>query len=103
MPDTVEVTKAGEVIPVPGKGLVVLQALGADSLPPVTKVAASVPAVPPVPVPTAAAHESAPVEQSVVPPVAPAPKPRRRSAAAQKRPSAKQVPRPAADGEAEKS
>ena len=100
MPDSAEATKAGEVIPVPAKGLVVLQALAESNLPVVHGAAAAVPAVPPVPVPTAQAFETEPVEQSVVPADAsrlrslhppapepeaapepePAPKPRRRRA-----------------------
>jgi isoamylase len=71
MPASAEVTRAGEVIPVPGKGLVVLQALDASALPPVLVApAAAVPAIPPVPVPTAAALENAPVELTVVHPEA---------------------------------
>ena len=65
--ETEELNKAGNVIAVPGKGLIVLQALAVTELPaPRTAVAAVVPAVAPVPVPTADAYESAPVEQSVV-------------------------------------
>jgi hypothetical protein len=69
MPESTEPTAAGTVLSVPAKGLVVLQALAENSLPPVlTAPAAAVPAIPPVPVPTADAQETAPVEQSVVPP-----------------------------------
>ncbi len=65
--ETEELNKAGNVIAVPGKGMIVLQALAVTELPaPRTAVAAVVPAVAPVPVPTADAYESAPVEQSVV-------------------------------------
>ena len=69
MPQSLEPTPASEVLSVPAKGLVVLQALGEATLPvPLTAAAAAVPAVPPVPVPTAEAQEATPVEQSVVPP-----------------------------------
>jgi glycogen operon protein len=71
MPEVQLVSKAGEVLSVSGKGLVVLQALAEPAIPPVyTASAAAVPAVPPVPVPTADAYQAAPVEQTVLPPAA---------------------------------
>ncbi len=120
MPDSGESTKAGEVIPVPAKGLVVLQALAESTLPVLHDAAAAVPAVPPVPVPTAAANENETVEQSVVPPTPfeaggeptesaalptepepepeTEPKPRRRRASTGKRPARKPAPKRGTDG-----
>ena len=121
MPESAEASRASETIPVPAKGLVVLQALATSTLPPVrTAAAASVPVVPPVPVPTAPAFQDEPVEQSVVPPEpesapdpqppaesepdpTPAAKPRRRRAAVPKRPSTKPAPRRSSTGDNESS
>jgi glycogen operon protein len=64
-----ETTPASETVTVAAKGMVVLQALDVSTPPPVrTAAAAAVPAVPPVPVPTAPAYEDEPTEQSVVEP-----------------------------------
>jgi len=68
------ITNAGDAVSVPGKGMIVLQALAETRLPdPMTPAAAAVPAIAPVPVPTADAFASEPVEQSIIPPGAEAP------------------------------
>jgi len=62
------ITNAGDAVSVPGKGMIVLQALAETRLPdPMTPAAAAVPAIAPVPVPTADAFASEPVEQSIIP------------------------------------